>query len=688
MFCLNSNLIKLTITLLVVFVFSCRDNVINDVVEESIPKPSKPSLSGNATVGKTLTATLQTAPDGYSRVIKWYRNGTLVSGITGITYVLNRIDIGHKISVGVYFKKGDKRGEEVKSEPTEVVKDDVDKSIPKPSKPTLSGETVVGKTLTATVASAPDGYSRVIQWYRDNVTIPSANGTNYVLKWADLGSRISVGVYFTKGDKIGIEVKSEPTEVVKSGMGPFVVNDPMYKDQWYLKNTGQDGGVAGLDINVEPVWKLGYLGQGINVAVVDAQIDREHPDLKPNILSIRNHITLTDTQVCKSNHGTPPAGIIAGKDNLIGIIGVAPRAKIYGHTVTGTGSIQPVETFIKAFTDPKNIAVYSCSWTISADIYEPEPLKLHKYFDKGIKEGFGGKGSSYVFSSGNFPISSIAVSAEFSHHAVIAVPGITKKGKLGGAAKWGACHWVGAFTKDVLSSDRTDGASGKCGYDIGNYTKFSGTSAATPIVAGVVALIRQANPLLTYRDVKLILAESAKKDKVQISDNIWHDTGETYTKNTDKYAYSKWMGFGLVDAYAAVKMAKDWKLLPPQKVEEYTSEASITIQSDIQKEITIQVNGSAINFVEYIQFSMDFRNDKYVLIALGIEIVNPKGESFKLTNKDQIFGNLYNNRTIPFATGYNYYLGKNTPNGQWKIKISCNNDILSVENFKIKIYGH
>ncbi len=294
------NVIRFTLVFLLMLLFSCRDSNTIDVIDDD-PIPSKPTLSGETVVGKTLTATVESAPDGYDRVIQWYRNSTVVSGVIETTYVLSLVDVGNRISIGVYFKKGNRKGKEVKSDATAPIKDNVDKSIPIPLKPTLSGETVVGKTLTATVASAPDGYSRVIQWYRDNVTISDENGINYELKWADLDSKISVGVYFTKGDKKGKEVKSDATEFVKSGrVGPFVVKDPMYNDQWYLKNTGQKGGIVGLDINIEPVWKKGYLGEGINVAILDDLIDLDHPDLKSSIASMQRYGSSYDVCNCQS----------------------------------------------------------------------------------------------------------------------------------------------------------------------------------------------------------------------------------------------------------------------------------------------------------------------------------------------------------------------------------------------------
>ena len=94
---------------------------------------------------------------------------------------------------------------------------------------------------------------------------------------------------------------------------------------------------------------------------------------------------------------------------------------------------------------------------------------------------------------------------------------------------------------------------------------FGGTSAATPIVSGVAALVREANPDLTWRDLKLILAETARKNDP--TNPGWQDGARMYglASDADRYHFNHEYGFGVVDAAAAVDLARSWTNLPPMQ---------------------------------------------------------------------------------------------------------------------------
>ena len=113
------------------------------------------------------------------------------------------------------------------------------------------------------------------------------------------------------------------------------INDPLYGCQWHLSNDDQFRNSAGHDIRVEEVWPT-YTGSGINVAVVDDGMHHQHDDLADNVLTSFNHNygpDLTDIYHPFEDHGTAVAGLIAAKDNSLGMRGVAPEATIYGYNL-------------------------------------------------------------------------------------------------------------------------------------------------------------------------------------------------------------------------------------------------------------------------------------------------------------------------------------------------------------------
>ena len=116
-------------------------------------------------------------------------------------------------------------------------------------------------------------------------------------------------------------------------LGISTIDDPLYACQWHLNS----GDSADMDINVESVWADSITGAGVNVAVVDGTIDFSHADLSPNINSSLNHDYGDRSNAYRpvDHHGTNVAGVLAARDNTIGVRGVAPRATIYGYNLLG-----------------------------------------------------------------------------------------------------------------------------------------------------------------------------------------------------------------------------------------------------------------------------------------------------------------------------------------------------------------
>jgi len=171
--------------------------------------------------------------------------------------------------------------------------------------------------------------------------------------------------------------------------------------------------------------------------------------------------------------------------------------------------------------------------------------------------------------------------------------------------------------------------------------RFNGTSAAAPMVTGVVALMRSANPNLTWRDVRWILAKTARKiqlDKTVINQATGkHSEGEFaipyWSENGNDIfgRYSHYFGYGAADAGAAVALAKspEYKLLPPLK--ECNVQRTVNLE---EEELFFVIPKGCPNTIEFVQMNYSVSqgantNDATVSIALNenfgksIEMLSP-----------------------------------------------------------------
>lgn len=331
--------------------------------------------------------------------------------------------------------------------------------------------------------------------------------------------------------------------------------DPYYSYQWGLKNTGLYS-TKTMDINIESAWAITEGSEDIIIAIVDDGVETTHPDLAAQMVPGYDAYGQSGgSPTGNDSHGTAVAGIIgAVKDNGIGISGIAPGCKL-----------MPVRTFIdKTTTESLLAAGLNWAWNNGADVIncswsggQPSSI-ISQAISNATSQGRDGKGCVVVCSSGNdngavlYPAryaSTIAVGA-------ISYDGLRKSPSSPDGESWGS-NYDG--TLDVVApgvrvptTDRT----GSYGYnptqttnDLSNtdYTRyFNGTSAATPHVSGVAALMLSKYPDLTYSQVlRGIQLSSAKL------------SGYTFSKDTRYPAGSRnnEVGYGLVNARNALLRA-------------------------------------------------------------------------------------------------------------------------------------
>lgn len=338
----------------------------------------------------------------------------------------------------------------------------------------------------------------------------------------------------------------------------FYIDDPYYPSQWNLKNTGQDGGIAGIDINVEEAWET-TKGEGVVVAVFDQGSYAWHEDLAGQFSRSYNAITGEGSSVIVRNkaymHGTNCAGIIGAKQNNgIGLSGVAPEVELVDISIDlgkGFTSQQAANGFNWA---RKNGAdVISCSW---GGIEQCNMIDLA--IDSALCLGRGGNGCIVVFAAGNMGDSIVSYPAN-SDSRILAVGGITPLGKRSNTADY-LEYGINLFNSnygehlDVVAPSilipTTSVYIDEWGFSYNRYVAgFKGTSAACPHVAGVAALILSVAPNMTVEDVEYVIEKTARKIRTDLY-SYQKDSLHTFS------AWNKELGYGLVDATAAVKMAE------------------------------------------------------------------------------------------------------------------------------------
>ncbi len=470
-----------------------------------------------------------------------------------------------------------------------------------------------------------------------------------------------------------VSAGGESAESAQTSATPIAVaadTDPLFADQWHLKNTGQLGGTAGQDVNVEPAWTT-RKGTGVRIAIVDDGLEIGHEDLAanvaPNALSY-NYVTGgTDptenpADISEDNgHGTAVAGIAAARDlNNLGGRGAAPRANMVGYNLlqnfTGTNI---ADAMIRGSTD---VHISTNSWGPS-DGYgrlSASPVIWRDAINTGLTNGRSGLGTIYTFAAGNGATGSTDCftcvdNANYdgfaNYRGVIAVAAVNDRGVKSSYSESGANLWISApggefcSTHTITTTDRTGAVTGfnttatagGSDYANANYTKcMNGTSAATPGVAGVVALILEAKPNLGWRDVRLILAETARQNDA--FDSEWATSAKMPPYNTiAPYNFHHKYGFGVINAQAAVTRALGWTNVGPELAFTNTATATATPLAILDNNTTgvpstISVAGSGISSIEFIEVTFSATNHTYSG-DLEITLTSPTGAISRLAEQ-------------------------------------------------------
>ena len=472
------------------------------------------------------------------------------------------------------------------------------------------------------------------------------------------------------------------------------LTDPLSGCQWPVKNTNQYGG-DGDDINIESVWAAGKLGAGVNIAIVDNGIHAGHEDLVDNIVAARNHDYYGFGPDALATHGTQVAGLIAARDNDIGIRGVAPRASIYVYNLTADED-KIADNEADAMTrNMADTAVSNNSWSFpdDGDLHSPTAA-WEEAVERGVTEGFGGKGVFYVWAAGNGGSEDNSnLDGRANFYAVTAACATGWRNRITDHSERGSNLWVCApagYSSELRVSPLvTTTTTGH------RYTRNQGgTSAAAAIVSGVAALVRAENPDLTWRDVKLILAASASRNNPV--HGKWEQGARKYRSTSQRYWYSHNYGFGTVDAAAAVGLAAGWTTnVPPLRtVEAASGPVDTPLEDAIVEDIrpgstvssTITLPDGYVEFIEFIEVEVTMAHpsvrDLRIVLESPSGAVSVLSTAVILDHQSPVFDG-------SFRFGSARHLGED-PGGTWTLRVT---DRLpghsgTFASWKIKAYGH
>jgi len=357
--------------------------------------------------------------------------------------------------------------------------------------------------------------------------------------------------------------------------------DPLIAKEWYLN-----------DANILPVWN-DYTGKGVRIgqfepegqfAVGPEVLDYKHPDLAPNIdptwLASQKAAGTLPTNF--SNHATMVAGIMVADKNGTGAVGVAYDATIGGYYLAGDGNdlsglgrMVSYDIANNSWNFQPDFALSNLGGTNTARV-----LLINAQY--AADNGRGGLGTILVEAGGNERTTGGSAQGSLTNNNrfSIEVGAINQQGDLSTLTATqnpfsnpGASILVSAPGSNMTSTSQlvvTDQGS-----IFGDSTStMQGTSFATPIVSGLVALMLEANPNLGYRDVQEILALSAHK----IIDNntVWSDNHATHWNGGAMHTSNDY-GFGEVDALAAVRLAETWLVQKTGNNEAFFSASTNTV---------------------------------------------------------------------------------------------------------------
>ncbi|RVE51309.1 hypothetical protein evm_003989 [Chilo suppressalis] len=441
----------------------------------------------------------------------------------------------------------------------------------------------------------------------------------------------------------------------------FQLNDPKWPHMWYLNRGG------GLDMNVIPAWREGITGRGVVVTILDDGLETDHPDLIANYdpmasYDVNSHDSDPQPRydlVDSNRHGTRCAGEVAATaNNSMCAVGVAFGARVGGVRMLDGDVTDAVEARSLSL-NPQHVDIYSASWGPDDDgktVDGPGELATRAFIE-GVTKGRNGKGSIFVWASGNGGREHDNCNCDGYTNSIwtLSISSATERGEV---------PWYSEMCSSTLAATYSSGAINEkqvVTTDLHHSCTagHTGTSASAPLAAGICALALQANRDLTWRDMQHIVVRTAKPERLSL--------GGEWRVNGVGRNVSHSFGYGLLDAAGMVRLARSWRTVPPQRRCELAAPRSqrlIPATSSVSLQLDV---GSCpgVNYLEHVQARVSLsaarRGD------IRITLTSPAGTKVTLLAPRAHDSSRAGFNSWPFMS---VHMWGESPLGVWQLEVS------------------